>query len=159
MRHIASLGAQPAAGQLDGVEALCRSLVEGPPEEGSELSALLDVVFDTCLPASFNAPGPGYLAFIPGGGLFASVLADFVANGVNRYTGVWNASPALVQLEANVLDWFRAWMGFPKGTRGLLTTGDRWRRFRRWWRLGIATWGSAFVTVCSTPRRRLTTAW
>jgi aromatic-L-amino-acid decarboxylase len=29
----------------------------------------------------------------------------------------------LVQLEANVLDWFRSWMGFPAETRGLLTSG------------------------------------
>ena len=31
--------------------------------------------------------------------------------------------PGLVQLEANVLDWFRDWMGFPPTTRGLFTTG------------------------------------
>ena len=36
---------------------------------------------------------------------------------------MWIAAPALVQLEANVLDWLRDWMSFPPTTRGLLTTG------------------------------------
>ena len=46
-----------------------------------------------------------------------------IADATNRYTGIWRAAPALVQLEANVLDWFRDWMGFPPTTRGLFTTG------------------------------------
>ena len=37
--------------------------------------------------------------------------------------------PALVQLEANVLDWFRDWMGFPETTRGVLTTGGSMAAF------------------------------
>ena len=54
---------------------------------------------------------------------FPAALADLIADATNRYTGVWRAAPALVQLEANVLDWFRDWMGFPPTTRGLFTTG------------------------------------
>ncbi len=33
-----------------------------------------------CIPRSFNAASGGYLAFIPGGGLFPAALADFIAN-------------------------------------------------------------------------------
>ena len=121
--HITELGEISAHGSMDDVEALCRSMREGPPEQGVALDALLEPFFSKWLPASYNSAGPGYLAYVPGGGLFPSALADFVADAVNRYTGVWNAAPALVQLEANVLDWFREWMGFPEGTRGLLTTG------------------------------------
>ena len=54
---------------------------------------------------------PGYLAYIPGGGLFPAALADLITNTTNRYTGAAPVAPALVQLEANVLDWFRDWMG------------------------------------------------
>jgi aromatic-L-amino-acid decarboxylase len=39
-------------------------------------------------------------------------LADLIASATNRYTGVWQAAPALVQLEANALDWLRDWMQF-----------------------------------------------
>jgi aromatic-L-amino-acid decarboxylase len=120
--HIASLPDQPACGDVHA-EDLCRSLREPAPEHGADLDGLLDVVFDECVPRSFNPASPGYLAYIPGGGVFTAALADLIANATNRYTGVWQAAPALVQLEANVLDWFRDWMGFPPGTRGLLTTG------------------------------------
>jgi aromatic-L-amino-acid decarboxylase len=36
---------------------------------------------------------------------------------------VWTASPALVQLEADALDWLRDWMQFPDTAAGLFTTG------------------------------------
>ncbi len=93
------------------------------PEDGTPIEELLEPLFRDWLPRSFNTASPGYLAYIPAGGLFPAALADLIAGGTNRYTGVWQAAPALVQLEANVLEWFRDWMGFPRGTRGLFTTG------------------------------------
>src|SRR5439155_17964584 len=81
------------------------------------------------VPRSFTTIGPGYLAYIPGGGLFPAALADFISNTTNRFTGVWMAAPALVQLEANALDWLRAWMDFPETARGLFTTGGSMATF------------------------------
>lgn len=120
--HIASLPDQPACGDT-AAEELCRTMREPAPELGTPLDELLDPLFEKWIPRSFNTAGPGYLAFIPGGGIFPAGLADLIADATNRYTGVWRAAPALVQLEANVLDWFRDWMGFPPTTRGLFTTG------------------------------------
>jgi aromatic-L-amino-acid/L-tryptophan decarboxylase len=126
--HIESLPRQPASGDVDAA-ALCRAMREPAPQHGAPLDALLDPLFRDWIPRSFTAPGPGYLAFIPGGGLFPAALADLIANTVNRYTGVWMAAPALVQLEANALDWLREWMGFPPETRGLFTTGGSMATF------------------------------
>jgi aromatic-L-amino-acid/L-tryptophan decarboxylase len=120
--HIASLPAQPSCGDVDAAE-VCRQLREAAPQQGTAIGPLLDLLFDTCIPRSFTAPGPGYLAFIPGGGLYPAALADFITNTVNRYTGVWQGAPAMVQLEANALDWLREWMDFPRETRGLFTAG------------------------------------
>jgi aromatic-L-amino-acid/L-tryptophan decarboxylase len=120
--HIVSLADQKARGDTR-VEDLCRQMREPAPEYGTPIEELLEPMFREWLPRSFNTASPGYLAFIPAGGLFPAALADLIAGGTNRYTGVWQAAPALVQLEANVLDWFRDWMGFPPGTRGLFTTG------------------------------------
>lgn len=121
--HMAALGDMPGCGDFNGIEALCRSMREGAPEQGTALEDLLDPLFDEWIPRSFTAPGPGYLAFIPGGGVYPAALADFIADTTNRYTGVWQAAPALVQLEANALDWLRDWMQFPATARGLFTTG------------------------------------
>ena len=126
--HIASLSGQPVLGDVEARD-LCVALREPAPEEGSALPPLLDVVLDQCVPRSFNAAHPGYLAYIPGGGVFPAALADFIANTTNRFTGVWMASPALVQLEATALDWIRDWMGFPDTARGLFTTGGSMATF------------------------------
>ena len=126
--HIASLDRQPVCGDVDAAE-LCRALRESAPEQGVALGPLLDRLFRDWIPRSFTAPSPGYLAYIPGGGLYPAALADFIADTTNRYTGVWQAAPALVQLEANALDWLRDWMGFPPETRGLFTTGGSMATF------------------------------
>jgi aromatic-L-amino-acid decarboxylase len=128
IEHLASLPYQPACGDVHA-EDLCRALREPAPEHGADLDGLLDLLFADCIPRSFNPASPGYLAYIPGGGVFTAALADLIADATNRYTGVWQAAPALVQLEANVLDWFRDWMGFPPGTRGLLTNGGSMATF------------------------------
>jgi aromatic-L-amino-acid/L-tryptophan decarboxylase len=131
LAHLAELPGAPACGDVDPerAAALCRTLREGPPEEGAPIESLLAPLFDEWVPRSFTTNGPGYLAYIPGGGLFESALADLIADTTNRFTGTWPAAPALVQLEANVLEWFREWMGMPPGTAGLLTSGGSLANF------------------------------
>ena len=126
--HIHTLDRQPICGDVDAAD-LCRRLREPAPEHGSDLTPLLDLLFGECIPRSFTAPHAGYMAYIPGGGIYPAALADYIANTTNRYTGVWMAAPALVQLEANALDWLRDWMGFPPETRGLFTTGGSMATF------------------------------
>ena len=126
--HIASLPKQPICGDVRA-ERLCRSMREPAPEQGSELEPLLDALFNDWIPRSFNPGGPGYMAYIPGGGLFPAALADLIADATNRFTGIWQAAPALVQLEANVLDWFRDWVQFPPTASGVLTTGGSMATF------------------------------
>jgi len=128
VEHIASVDGQPSRGDVDAA-AFCRTLREGAPEHGTALGPLLDHLFRDCIPRSFTTIGPGYLAYIPGGGLYTAALADFIADTTNRFTGIWQAAPVLVQLEANALDWLRDWMGFPQSTRGLFTTGGSMATF------------------------------
>ena len=108
------------------------------------LEPLLDALFDDWIPRSFTPPSPGYFAFIPGGGIYPAALADFIANTTNRYTGVWQAAPALVQLEANALDWLRDWMELSAETRAACSPpAARWRR---------STPSSARASDISAPR-------
>ena len=120
--HLASVAQLPGSGNVDAAD-LCRSLREPVPEDGTALGPLLDALFGEWLPRSFTTIGPGYLAYIPGGGIFPAALADFIADTTNRFTGIWQAAPALVQLEANALEWLRGWMDFPPTARGLFTVG------------------------------------
>ena len=66
--HVESLPRQPSADTAGG-EELARSLAEDLPETGTPVAELLDLLFERVIPKSFNTAGPGYLAYIPGGGL------------------------------------------------------------------------------------------
>ena len=119
---VESLPDQPASDTEGGAE-LARSLVEDLPETGEPFPRLLDLVFDRLVPNGINTTGPGFLAYIPGGGLFHAAVADLVADVTNRYVTVWQAAPGLVQLEANVIRWFCQMLGYPSGAGGFLATG------------------------------------
>jgi aromatic-L-amino-acid decarboxylase len=103
--------------------------VEPPPERAIPFADLLDLLFETAIPKSLNTAGPGYMAYIPGGGLFHSAVADLISDAVNRYVGVWIAAPALAQLEANVVRWFCDMVGYPSQARGILTSGGSLANF------------------------------
>jgi aromatic-L-amino-acid/L-tryptophan decarboxylase len=126
--HVVSLPLQPAADAL-GAEEAARGLVGTMPESGEPLDGLLSLLFERAVPKSFNTAGPGYLAYIPGGGLFASAVAAFIAESVNRYTGVWAAAPALAQLETNVIRWLCGIVGYPPAAGGILTSGGSLANF------------------------------
>jgi aromatic-L-amino-acid/L-tryptophan decarboxylase len=121
LEHLRSLDRQPSF-DLDGVEALRASFREAVPEEGRPLEEILKRLEAATL-KSYNTAGPGYLAYIPGGGVYASALADFVATATNRYVGVTGAAPALAQIEETAVGWLAGLMGLPAGARGILTSG------------------------------------
>lgn len=120
--HIESLPRQPMSDKRGGFE-LARSLVEPMPEEGSPVSELLDLIFDRAVKLTNNTASPGYLAYVPGGGLFHAAVADLIAGSINRYTSVFENAPALAQLEANAVAWFCQIAGYPAEARGTLTSG------------------------------------
>lgn len=128
VKHLASLARQPSA-DVEGAAELARSLMEPLPETGEPYESLLSLLFDRAIPKSFNTAGPGYVAYVPGGGLFHSAVADLIADAVNRYVGVWLAAPALAQLETNVVRWFCEIVGYPPDARGILTSGGSLANF------------------------------
>jgi aromatic-L-amino-acid decarboxylase len=128
IQYVETLPAQPSADTEGGVE-LARSLVGPLPETGRPYGELLELLFERVVRKGFGTAGPGYLAYIPGGGLLHTPVADHVANGVNRYVGVFAAAPGLAQIEANVVRWFGEMVGYPAAARGFLTTGGSLANF------------------------------
>jgi aromatic-L-amino-acid decarboxylase len=126
--HVESLPTQPAMA-VEGATEYARTLIEPLPREGASWESLLDFLFENAIPRSFNAAGPGYLAYVPGGGIFHAAVADLIADAVNRYVGVCAAAPALVQLESNVVRWFCDIIGLPRGSGGVLTSGGSLANF------------------------------
>lgn len=126
--ELRELPTRPACVTEGGAE-LARSLREPLPRTGSPLPELLATIFDRALPVSYNTPGPGYLAYIPGGGLLHAAVADLIADAINRYVGLWRAAPGLVQLESNVISWLCEIVGLPAGSGGVLTSGGSLANF------------------------------
>ncbi len=133
LAQLDALSSAPAVGIVGAAgNAIARELSapipEGPlPGGAAEILARLE----RAVTASLNAPGPGYMAYVPGGGLYATALADLISNCVNRYTGQSSAAPALCQLEDDVLRWLASSFGYDydDGARGLLTTGGSMANF------------------------------
>ncbi|MCH7664648.1 MAG: decarboxylase [Acidobacteria bacterium] len=128
VEHIESLPRQPSL-DIAGGRELAASLAEGPPEVGTSAEELLELIFERATPTSFTNPGPGFMAYIPGGGLFESALADFIAGAINRYVTVWTAAPGLVQLEVNVIRWFCRMIGYSDRAGGFLSSGGSLANF------------------------------
>jgi aromatic-L-amino-acid decarboxylase len=120
---VEGLPAAPAMNvDVDGADALVGSLLAAPTEEPGELGELL-AVFRNAAALAIETAGPSYLAYVGGGGLYTSALAEFVARGVNRFTGLAAFAPALVAMEESTLRWLGREFGLPAGSGGLLTTG------------------------------------
>lgn len=131
-RHLAGLETAPARGDVGAAglataEAVSVPIPEAPIDGG--LPAVLERI-DRAAGAALGTPGPGYLAYIPGGGLPSAAIASLVADAYNRYTGLTAAAPALVRLEADVLAWLAEQFGYdPSCARGLLTSGGSLANF------------------------------
>ncbi len=111
-----------AAARVELPDGLANALGQPPPEQPTGLPALLDTIRQAADHAVETA-GPRLFGYIPGGGLFASALADLLAQTLNRYTGLSEFAPGLVAIEDGVLRWLCDLFGLPPGAGGLLTTG------------------------------------
>src|SRR5512145_2080444 len=113
---------------LDDADALRASFREPTPQAGSSVESLLERL-RPAIAKSYNTAGPGYLAYVPGGGVYAAALAELVAAATNRYVGVTQPAPALAQIEETAGRWLCDLMGLPDGARGLLTSGGSLSNF------------------------------
>lgn len=120
--HIEALQHAPAWAE-EGGEELSAAFKTRFGDKPTPLPDLLDPIFDEAVKISYNTASPGYFAFVPGGGLFASAVADLIADAINRYVTLWFQAPGLVQIEADVVRWCADVVGFGAEAGGYLSTG------------------------------------
>jgi glutamate/tyrosine decarboxylase-like PLP-dependent enzyme len=94
-----------------------------PPEQPGDYGAVLARVLADVLPFAARTDHPGYLAFIPSFTTWPAALAELTAAAANPYCGAWMESAGATQVELEVIDWFRGWVGLPPGTAGVLVNG------------------------------------
>jgi aromatic-L-amino-acid/L-tryptophan decarboxylase len=117
----------PAADFAD-LEPLYKEIRQPPPEEGQRSARILDLAFAAGVKGHDTA-GPGWLAYIPGGGLPTAALADLIARTTNRFVTIWEAGPVMADIEATVVRWFCDLFGYGSQARGILTTGGSMANF------------------------------
>lgn len=80
-------------------------------------------MIDDVLPYAARTNHPGYFAFIPYFTTWPAAVADLIAGAANVSPWAWMESPAATQIELEVIDWFRGWLGMPPGAADVLVSG------------------------------------
>lgn len=90
---------------------------------GRPFDEALRIFERTVVDHGLNPASGGHLGYIPGGGLYASALGDYLAAITNTYVGIHYASPGAVQMENMLIEWLRDLVGYPATTAGHLASG------------------------------------
>jgi aromatic-L-amino-acid/L-tryptophan decarboxylase len=120
----------PGAPAHDGTDVaeLAARFREEAPEFGDSFDKVLGSVLDASS-KGIETGGPGFFGYIPGGGLYASAIASYIAFAMNRFVNLWEAAPGLAQIEATVLRWLSDMFEYPPETLGILTSGGSLANF------------------------------
>lgn len=94
-----------------------------PGETGTEIAPLLDFLGQRVDRTGLNPASGGHLGYIPGGGIPAAAMGDYLAAVTNRYAGNFFAGPGAVRMENAMVRWAAELVGFEKGFGGSLTSG------------------------------------
>ena len=100
-----------------------------PPQKATDFRILLDEIFNHVITNGTVHTHPGFMAHVPSGGLFQSSVGEFITRALNRFIGVWIASPGLTQIESNVIHWFCNIIGYSNEAFGYLTTSGSLSNF------------------------------
>lgn len=104
--------------------AASRAMAQRPPgEEPVPVAELLDLFRTAVEDTGLKPSSPGHLAYIPGGGVYASSLGDYLAAVTDEYAGIRFAGPGAVEMENLLLRWMGGLVGYPEESAGNLTSG------------------------------------
>lgn len=109
---------------------LAHSIIEPLPESGEpNFEKLLRELFHRLAPQSLNDNSAGNLTYVPPGGLFHAVLADFIGMALNRYVTLFMSAPGFAAIENLAIQWLCHILQFPAGSGGIFTSGGSLANF------------------------------
>jgi len=92
-------------------------------EQPIDAAKLLSVLEREVIQPGGHPASPGYLAYIPGGGLYHSALGDYLAAVTDKYAGVFFAGPGAVRMENMLIRWVADLAGYPPTAAGNIASG------------------------------------
>jgi aromatic-L-amino-acid decarboxylase len=100
------------------------AMYDAPLSEGPmDADAVLELLDRGVNRNGVNVGSGGHMAYIPGSNLHASALADYLGAVLNKYSGLYFASPGMVRVERMLLRWVADLIGYPASAAGDLTSG------------------------------------
>jgi aromatic-L-amino-acid decarboxylase len=115
-----------SGGELD--ESLTERLMTPPSDDGRSLEAILSDL-EAAGRSGVYHPSGGHLSYIPNAGLYTAALADFLAAGLNRYTGVSHAAPGMSLIEHGMVRWMTSLFDLGASASGVLLSGGSMANF------------------------------
>ena len=82
-----------------------RSFPATPPETGSSLDDLFEVMDEKIVPGLTHWQSPNWFAYFPCNHSFPSILGELLAAGLGTQGMIWATSPACTELESLMMDW------------------------------------------------------
>lgn len=94
----------------------------GPSDTGRPLEGILADLELAGRAGIYHSSG-GHMSYIPNAGMYTAALAEFLAAGLNRYTGVSAAAPGFAAIEHGLIDWMTSLFDLGPDASGLLLSG------------------------------------
>lgn len=104
----------------DNGDALYQSAIG---ETGIDIAEALALLQNNVNTVGLNPTSGRFLGYIPGGALYHSALADYLAAITNRYVGIFFANPGAVKMENMLIRWMAGVVGYPETAAGSLLSG------------------------------------
>ena len=99
-----------------------------PDEQGRSLGEILEDL-EKAGDSGILHPSGGHMSYIPNAGLYAAALGEFLAAGLNRFTGVTQAAPGMVAIEKGIIDWICDLFDLGPTASGVLLSGGSLANF------------------------------
>jgi aromatic-L-amino-acid decarboxylase len=111
--YMERVGELPVAAQVQPGEIRAR-IPDAAPEEPEPFASLLRDLDEIVLPGITHWQAPGWFAYFPGNASGPSILAELAAAGIGAQGMLWATSPAMTEIENQVLDWLVDLLGLPE---------------------------------------------
>ena len=92
-------------------------------EDGVSIEAAIELLERHVVGPGAHPASGGYLAYIPGGGIYHSALADYLAAVTNKYAGIFFTGPGAVRMENLLIRWVADLVGYPATAGGNIASG------------------------------------
>ena len=112
----------------DPSEEFLEYLQTQPSEVGRSLTTILEDIAKAGQSGIFHTSG-SHMSYIPNSGMYTAALAEFLAAGLNRYTGVASAAPGFTAIEHGVVEWLTGLFELGPDASGLLLSGGSTANF------------------------------